>query len=184
MSVLSDKQKEKFAALAEKEEKRLFSLCFYMLHSRADAEDCVQEALLKAYRHFGRLRDDSGFAPWLSRIAINCCHDLLRKKSRRDLSLDGLEEEGRTIPDTGPDAYARLEKKERLLILRQTLAELNEKDRAILILREIQGRDYREIAEVLHLNEGTVKSRLNRARNRLKAALKKKSELFSGLTVI
>ncbi len=184
MSLLNDEQKERFTALAAAEEQRLYGLCYYMLHSRQDAEDCVQEALLKAYRHFGRLRSSEGFAPWVNRIAINCCHDLMRRKKQKTVSMEGLEEQGLLIPDDGPDAYTRLEKAERLRLLREALEELNEQDRAILILRDIQGRDYRDIARTLRLKEGTVKSRLNRARAKLKAVLMKKSELFSGGHVI
>ena len=73
---------------------------------------------------------------------------------------------------------------ERLNLLRETLAALPEQDRAILILRDIQGREYREIAGILRIREGTVKSRLNRARARLKAALSKKAELFDPSAVI
>ena len=181
---LSDAQKRRFEELAAREEGRLYSLCFYMLKNRADAEDCAQDALLKAYRHFGRLRDDSGFAPWVSRIAINCCHDLLRRKDRKNISLEQLEEEGHYLPDSGMTAYQRLERNERLNLLRETLAALPEQDRAILILRDIQGREYREIAGILRIREGTVKSRLNRARARLKAALSKKAELFDPSAVI
>ena len=144
----------------------------------------MQDALLKAYRHFGRLRDAEGFAPWVSRIAINCCHDLMRRKKQKTVSMEGLEEQGYSIPDDGPDAYARLEKAERLRLLREALKDLSEQDRAILILRDIQGRDYRDISRTLRLKEGTVKSRLNRARARLKAVLLKKSELFSDSHVI
>lgn len=177
-------QKEKFGELAVQEEKRLYSLCFYMLHNRADAEDCAQEAILKAYTHIGRLKDEKGFAPWITRIAINCCRDLLRKKHRTFLSLEGLEEQGKTIPDEGPDAYLQLEKAERQRLLREALKILPAQDREILILRDIQGRDYREIGVILRLREGTVKSRLNRARNKLKAVLQNETELFPDRRVI
>lgn len=184
MSIFGDRRKEKFEELAAGEEKRLYSLCFYMLRNRADAEDCAQEAILKAYIHFDRLKNDQGFAPWITRIAINCCRDLLRKKYRTELSLEGLEEQGRSIPDEGPDAYQQLEKAERLRLLREALLALPAQDREILILRDIQGRDYREIGTILRLREGTVKSRLNRARNKLKAVLLSRTELFSDQRVI
>ena len=111
------------------------------------------------------------------------CTDALRKR-RPVSSLDAMREETNfDLPDTGPTAYARLEQKERLRLLREGLAQLPEDMRQIIVLRDMRGMSYDEIAEGLSLPLGTVKSRVNRAREKLSAILQKSSELFSSHSV-
>ena len=174
---------DRFERLAEENERQVYSVCFHMMGSREDAQDCAQETMLRAFRSFDSFRGDAAFSTWITRIALNVCTDALRK--RRDaVSLDALrEEQGFDVPDSAPAAYARLEEKERLRLLREGLSLLPPDMREMIVLRDIQGKSYEEIGEILHVPLGTVKSRVSRAREKLAAILKKTSELFSSSSV-
>ena len=174
---------EQFERLASEEERRVYAVCFHMMGSREDAEDCAQETMLRAFRAFSSFRRDAAFSTWITRIAMNVCVDALRK--RKDaLSLDALQEEqGFDVRDESPGVYAQLEQKERMRLLREGLQSLPPDMRKVIVLRDVQGRDYEEIAGILDLPQGTVKSRISRARNKLCEILKKSSELFSSQSV-
>ena len=103
------KKAERFERLAAESERQVYSVCFHMMGSREDAQDCAQEAMLRAFRAFDTFRQDASFSTWITRIAMNVCTDALRK--RRDaVSLDALrEDQGFDVPDAAPTAYARLE---------------------------------------------------------------------------
>lgn len=170
---------EQFEELAAREEKRVYAACYHMMGNREDAMDCAQETMLRAFRAFSSFRGDAAFGTWITRIAMNVCKDELRK--RRDaVSLDAMREDtGYEIRDESPGAYAKLEQKERMRLLREGLSLLPEDMRRMIVLRDVQGRSYDEIAEILDLSLGTVKSRISRAREKLALILRKSSELFS-----
>ncbi len=174
---------EEFEALAAPEEKRVYGICYHMMGNREDALDCAQEAMLRAFRAFETFRQDARFSTWLSRIATNVCLDALRK--RRDVvSLEAArEEKGFDPPDPTPGAYARLEEKERRRLLRQAMEQLPLEMRQVIVLREMEGMAYDEIAQALNLPLGTVKSKVSRAREKLCAILQTSSELFSSQSV-
>jgi len=174
---------EEFEALAAREEKRVYAACYHMMGNREDAMDCAQETMLRAFRAFSSFRGDAAFGTWITRIAMNVCTDELRK--RRDaVSLDAMrEDKGFEIRDESPGAYARLEQKERMRLLREGMALLPEDMRRMIVLRDVQGRSYEEIARILELSLGTVKSRISRAREKLALILRKSSELFSDRSV-
>ena len=174
---------EQFERLAGEHERQVYAVCYHMMGSREDAQDCAQETMLRAFRAFGSFRQDASFSTWITRIAMNVCTDALRK--RRDaVSLDALREEhGFDAPDAAPTAYARLEEKERLRLLREGLSLLPTDMRQMIVLRDMQGKSYEEIGEILDVPLGTVKSRVSRAREKLSMILKKSSELFSSSSV-
>lgn len=162
---------ERFEALAVQHERMLYLLCLRMMGSREDAEDCAQEALLRAYRAFDRFRGEAGAKTWLYRIAYNTCIDALRKR-QGTLSLEALGEAGFEPVETGlPQPGEALERRELRRQIEQALQALPPDQRAVMILRDFQQMPYNEIAAVLELNEGTVKSRLNRAREKVKNIL-------------
>ena len=177
------KKEERFECLAAESERQVYAVCFHMMGNREDAQDCAQEAMLRAFRAFGSFRQDASFSTWITRIAMNVCTDALRK--RRDaVSLDALREsQGFDVPDAAPTAYARLEERERLRLLREGLSLLPPDMRQMIVLRDMQGKSYEEIGEILELPLGTVKSRVSRAREKLSLILKKSSELFSSPSV-
>lgn len=184
LPLFSRKQKaEQFERLAAESERQVYAVCFHMMGSREDAADCAQEAMLRAFRAFDTFRRDASFSTWITRIAMNVCTDELRKR-KNDASLEAMREEaGFDPPDGAPTAYALLEKKERMRLLRQALDELPPDQKQMIILRDMRGMNYEEIADALSLPLGTVKSRINRAREKLSSRLKKSSELFSSASV-
>ena len=172
-------EKDQFERLAGESERQVYAVCYHMMGSREDAQDCAQETMLRAFKAFGSFRRDASFSTWITRIAMNVCTDALRKR-RSVASLDAMREETNfDLPDTSPTAYTRLEQKERMRLLREGLDELPEEMRQIIVLRDMRGMSYEEIAETLELPLGTVKSRVSRAREKLSGILQKSSELFS-----
>lgn len=154
-----------------------------MMGNHEDAQDCAQETMLRAYRAFDSFRRDAQFSTWATRIAMNVCTDALRKR-KEVYSLDMMREDtGFDVQDHGPGAYARLEEKERMRLLREGLAALPPEMRQMIVLRDVQGMAYDEVAAALDLPLGTVKSRISRAREKLSDFLKKSSELFSSQSV-
>ncbi len=177
------RETDSFERLASENERQVYALCFHMMGNREEAQDCAQEAMLRAFRAFGSFRAEASFSTWITRIAMNVCTDALRK--RRDaVSLDVLrEEQGFDVPDAAPTAYARLEEKERMRLLKEGLSQLPPDMRQMIVLRDMQGKSYEEIGEILQVPLGTVKSRVSRAREKLVKILKKSSELFSSPSV-
>lgn len=149
-----------------------------MLGNQQDAQDCAQETMLRAFRAFDSFRGEAAFGTWIIRIAINCCNDFLRKQ-KNVVSLDGLQEDaGFEAVDRGKGPYQTLEDKERMRLLHAALKQLKSEYRQLIVLRDMQGFSYEELAEALNLNLGTVKSRLSRARKELSEILQKHAELF------
>ncbi len=165
-----------FEDLVRTHEKTVYNLALRMTGNPQDAEDMAQEAFLKAYRSLPDFRGESKFSVWLYRIVSNVCLDHLRKQSRRPASSltredeDG-EEQQLEVPDESQSPERLLEQKLTREAVQRGLAELPEEQRQILLLREIRGMSYEEIAETLGLEAGTVKSRIFRARKRLSAFL-------------
>ncbi|MDD4796714.1 MAG: sigma-70 family RNA polymerase sigma factor [Eubacteriales bacterium] len=142
---------------------RIYALCLRMCGNDADAQDAVQEAMLKAWRHLGRFRGQSSFGTWLYRIALNACRDMLRRRKAPPASLEWMQEKGRQISQPGFEQRS-VERQ----TLQAALGRLSHGHRAIVVLREIEGLSYDEIAQTLRLPVGTVRSRLNRARAQLR----------------
>jgi RNA polymerase sigma-70 factor (ECF subfamily) len=138
-----------------------------------DALDMSQEAFIKAYTNIGSFRGESRFSVWLYRLTTNVCLDFLRSSSRRAHgSLTQIcddEEEAREleIPDERFTPHSMAERRELREAVRRNLEKLPPDYKAILILREIEALSYEELAETLGLQQGTVKSRLFRARKKL-----------------
>lgn len=168
-----------FGRLAERYQDRVFNVCLRIVGGRAAAEDLTQEAFLKAFASITRFDGRAAFYTWLYRIAVNLCMSAKRKGSRTSYSLDadrspadrraGRAGDGLTDPSCSPhDAAERREQHELVLA---ALAELDDDHRAVVILRDIESLDYAEIAEILKVPAGTVKSRLHRARLALRERL-------------
>lgn len=173
---------DRFEALAAQHESKVYRTCYHMLGNREDALDCAQEAMLRAFRAFSGFRGDAAFGTWIDRIAVNTCLDFIKKR-RKVVSLDAMREDGMEIKDQKIGAYATLERKERMEKLRDALKKLPDGMRAIIVMRDVRGMRYDEIGEALCLPEGTVKSRINRAREKLIKFLRKDAELFEGYPV-
>lgn len=160
-------------------EKRLYALCYRMAGEKEDAMDCTQEAMLRIWRALQSYRKEASFTTWIYRIATNTCLDVLRKKkSRPSISLDALMDSGFAVQDENADPEDYAISKARMLALQTGINSLKPDMRAALILRDIQGFSYEEVAVILATPLGTVKSRINRAREKLRSLLFQNSELF------
>ena len=155
-----------------------------------DALELSQEAFLNAWKGLGKFQGESSFATWLYRLTSNVCIDFLRKEKRRSalsmtISLDDEEEARQAeLPDERFSPHLEAERRERREALRAGLNTLSAEHRRVLILRELEGLSYGEIAQVLGLEEGTVKSRIARARLALRNYLKKQGNFFDSSTSI
>ncbi len=176
---------EAFSRLVETYENRILNYCYRMLGNRFDAEDATQEVFVKLYRFFGSYAGNSAFSTWLYKIASNVCLDMLRKSKRthkdtvsiHQYSTEG-EEFALPIEDSGPTPYQSAQMNEAQRALMEALEKLSEEQKKVIILRDIEGLSYEEIAEITGTAAGTVKSRINRARQALKKLLEKDKELF------
>ncbi len=165
-------EKEAFEELIRRHQHRVFAVAGGILRKREDVEDIAQQVFFKAYFSLRRFDQRAAFTTWLYKITVNECWDLLRKKKVRPLvyESDLSEEQARQVihsaekTNDGPDVSARLEARQRL---ERLLAGLEERDRLMLVLKEVEGFSIEEIAEVLDLNANTVKVRLFRARRRV-----------------
>jgi RNA polymerase sigma-70 factor (ECF subfamily) len=172
-----------FDDLMVRYEKKVYSLCYRMARDPDDAADLAQEAFIKVYRALPAFRGRSSFSTWLFRIVTNTCLDDRRHRGSRPslVSLDRTVDTGDgemtpELPGDGPDPPDCAEKAETQAEIRVLLALLPAEQRLVLVMRDMEGYSYEEIAEVLGLNIGTVKSRINRARARLREIYQKKEE--------
>ena len=164
--------KEAFEELIRRHQHRVFAVAGGILKRREDVEDIAQQVFVKAYFSLKRFDQRAALSTWLYKITVNECWDMLRKKKVRPLvyEADLSEEQARQVISSAekgkehPDISERLELRQRVDRL---LEGLDERDRLMLILKEVEGFSIEEIAEVLDLNANTVKVRLFRARRRV-----------------
>jgi RNA polymerase sigma-70 factor (ECF subfamily) len=159
-----------FGALVRKYQDRVYNLCRYMLQDPQNAQDAAQDVFLKAYRALKDFRPEASLYTWLYRIAVTTCRDYRRKARREVFRSTPLTED---LPSNEPFPEQIYESGEIAEAIQGALQKLPEKLRAAIVLREIEGLSYGEIAEVLHIAAGTVKSRIARARGQLQHLLKK-----------
>ena len=169
---------QRFMQLVAPLEKKVYFTCLRMMGNREDAEDCAQEALLKAYGAFSTFRGEARFSTWLYTLVMRICLDALRRR-KDDVSLDALREEGYEPAGEAAEAYLKLEQEERRAALIAALNTLPADFRAVMVLLDLQGLTCREVARVLDVPEGTVKSRASRARRALYRELSNNRELFA-----
>ncbi|MDI1342351.1 sigma-70 family RNA polymerase sigma factor [Polaromonas sp.] len=150
-----------FSELVARYQDRIYRFLVRLTRSEDDALDLTQETFLRAYQGLPRWRPDALYKTWLFRIARNLAFDLLRRHKR--VEFVALDEDAE-IADPAPGPDAALETSQRLRLLEAALLRLPVEHREILLLREIEEMSYEEIAVVLDLNPGTVKSRIARAR--------------------
>jgi RNA polymerase sigma-70 factor (ECF subfamily) len=170
--------REAFEELVRRHQHRVFAVAGGILRRREDVEDIAQQVFVKAFFSLKRFDQRAAFSTWLYKITVNECWDLLRKKKVRPLvyESDLSEEQARQVlscgekGSDGPDISDRLAARERV---ERLLKGLDERDKLMLILKEVEGFSIEEIAEVLNLNGNTVKVRLFRARRRVVIQAKK-----------
>lgn len=171
-----------FEELILKHEKIVYNVALRMMNHSEDARDISQDVFLKAYKNLANFDERSAFSTWLYRITHNTCIDEMRKrKGKHSYSLEEEmeSEEGsmqRQIADEGDTPEESLLREEEKGEILQALDTLSGEHKAAIILRDVKGLSYDEIAEILELSMGTVKSRISRARNQLKAEILKMRE--------
>ena len=166
-----------FGQLMEQNQNRIYSLALRMVGNPEDAADLTQEAFLSAWRNLEHFQGEAAFSTWLYRLTSNACIDFLRREKRKRsagtvLSLDDTEDgSSLDLPDYDSDPHRQLEQSEVQQAIADGMAALSEEHRKVLALRAISGLSYAEIADILGLEEGTVKSRIARARLALRKKL-------------
>ena len=175
-------QTDEFEKLVAAYEKQVYHIALKMTGNKEDAFDLSQDTFLKAYRSLGSFRGESSFGTWIYRLAANLCIDFLRKQQRRGkvVSLDDADDSGRPmeLSDLRFEPQSAMEKRELSMQIREGLEKLPPDQRFILILRDIEGLSYQEIADTLKMEPGTVKSRISRARARLAKLLTETGNFF------
>ncbi|MGE5560219.1 MAG: sigma-70 family RNA polymerase sigma factor [Chloroflexota bacterium] len=166
-----------FTELVNRYKDRVFNLALRMLHNRHDAEDLAQETFLNVYRAIASFHTDERFSTWIYKIASNLCIDRLRKRRYNSLSLDAPVQEGeelyRQIPDWSHAPEPIYEQSELREDVQAAIDQLPAKYRMIILLRHMQDMAYEEIAVIMDLPIGTVKTRLFRAREILRRHLER-----------
>jgi len=170
-----------FTQLVEQNQGRIYNLTLRMTGNPEDAADLTQEAFLSAWRALPDFQGNSSFATWLYRLASNASIDFIRRERRRRETApvipleysgdDGEERHTMELPDYRYSPEASMDRQELRSAIEQGLAALSEQHRTVLVLREIEGLSYGEIASALQVEEGTVKSRISRARIELRKLL-------------
>jgi RNA polymerase sigma-70 factor (ECF subfamily) len=176
---------EAFDLLMQHHETKVYNIAYRMLSHADDASDATQDIFIRAYHALPRFRGECAFSTWLYRIAVNTCLDTVRRRSRQQTVLESalVDEEEESdfvdnIPDAQPDPEKVLMQKEFQRIVHEAIQSLSETQRAVIVLYDLQGFSYEEVAQILHTSVGTIKSRLNRARLALKAKLEPWMEQF------
>ena len=166
-----------FEELIIEHESKVYNIAYRILNNEEDAKDLSQEVFIKAFNSLHKFREDSSFSTWLYRIAMNTCIDELRKrKGRESYSIDrDIQTDEGTIPREFQDKQLNPEEelmnKELASQIQWALNHLSETYKEVIILRDFQGFDYKQISQILGCSLGTVKSRISRARTELKTCL-------------
>ncbi len=168
-----------FSQIVRRYQDRVFGLCLRWLGERALAEEVAQDVFVALYRSLGRFRGESSLSTWIYRVSVNHCKNkrLYSSRRRRDRHepIEGRERDDappRELPAGGRGTEAGVEQSQAQRLVHEALEAISEEHRQVIILRDIQDLDYHEIAEILELPRGTVKSRLHRARTELARVLR------------
>jgi RNA polymerase sigma-70 factor (ECF subfamily) len=173
--------KRAFKVLMQRYQRKVYAVAFGFLRNQEDALDVVQESFIKVHRYIAKFEGNSSFYTWLYRIVANLCIDQLRKAKRhRDVEFDdGLRHDGKdeSPSDLLPhfshlgDPVDMLRRKEILAAVEASLEHLSDKHRAVIVMRELQGMSYEEMAQAMKCSKGTIMSRLFHARRNMQRLL-------------
>jgi RNA polymerase sigma-70 factor (ECF subfamily) len=162
-----------FNRLVLRHKDRVYGLCLRLLSGEAaEAEDAAQEAFVRGYRGLREFRMESKFSTWMYRIAVNVCKNKMASRSWREARLGIDLDTADATQASSPTPSQLLDAKTRKTRIESAIARLPDEQRELVVLRDVEGRSYEEIAAATGLNPGTVKSRLNRGRAQLREWLK------------
>lgn len=159
---------DSFNDLVGKYERPAYNLAYRMVGNAADAADLTQEIFVRLHRNVKSFRGDSAFSTWFYRLATNCCTDWLRKEARRPPTQEIQET---LVADGGAGPGRLFEQSETKALIQEALSALPEEQRMAIVLHDLQGYSYEEIAAIAEVPVGTIKSRLSRARFKLARSL-------------
>jgi RNA polymerase sigma-70 factor, ECF subfamily len=170
-----------FASIMSRHQSKIFAAAMGLLHNHADAEEITQDTFVRAYRAFAKFRGDSSVATWLHRIAVNLARNrywyFFRRRRHATLSLDAaLGDDGESkisdlLSTAEPDPSQESSRNEFVTAVETCMEKLEPTHKRILTMRTVLDQSYEEIAAILGINVGTVKSRIARARERLRSRL-------------
>jgi|AGTN01.3.fsa_nt_gi RNA polymerase sigma factor, sigma-70 family len=172
-----------FKSLVRRYQNRIFNVSVRMLGNVEEAEEVVQDTFLKMHQSLDKFRNQSTFAAWLFRIAYNLCVDAMRSRRRKGITMipittqSSMNEETETespyhqIKDDRPDPAEKLDNWERTKLVLDSLDQLPENQKSVLVLADMEGFSYQEISEIVGANVGTVRSRVHYGRLKLKELL-------------
>ncbi|MCX4245937.1 RNA polymerase sigma factor [Paraliomyxa miuraensis] len=177
-----------FQALYQRYERKVFSVAYGFLRNQEDALDVLQEAFIKVHRYLPNFEGQSSFYTWLYRIVANLCIDHLRRSGRkRDVEFDDRLRHDRHTETVGTagtitamgDPSAAVKNKEILAAVQDSLGRLSDKHRAVIVMRELQGLSYADMAKAMNCSKGTIMSRLFHARRNMQKLLSERLEYIS-----
>lgn len=163
-----------FAELVTRYQDRLYNVVYHIVNDREDASDIVQETFLQSYTNLSRFRMSSRFYTWIYRIAFNISIGTLRQKKRKVSMEQIMEDYGECIAAKGESPEHKITREESSKLLWEAINRLPEEYKTPLVLREMEDASYDDIAEILHVPVGTVRSRLHRARIALKEIIERR----------
>ena len=161
---------EAFEQIIRQHERRVFRTALRLLRRVEDAEDAAQEVYLRLYKHLRRLRQDQDIMPWLYRVTVNVCHDTNRRRESAVLSIESPERPDLEPRDPAPNPYRQAAEAEEWRAMTRALDALPEKQRASIVLRDLEGLPEESVAEILGIAQATVRTHVCRARLRLREA--------------
>ena len=172
-----------FDLLVKEHYTRVYNTAFRMLGDADRAADATQAAFVRAFSSLRSFRGEASFSTWLYRIVVNVCLDELRDAAKQPVGLTFVsgeddEPQERSLPDEQADPAGEATRHERQALVHEALQQLAPEQRMVLVLYDLSGLSYQEAARALEIPVGTMKSRLNRARNALKEVLRPHLELF------
>ena len=175
--------RDAFDELVKMYQNKVVNIAYGMLSDSDDALDAAQEVFIKVYRGLDSFQEKSSFSTWIYRICANVCNDSLRKRQRRGITVsiendDDGDNNISEIPSDTPTPEENVMMNERQRAVREAINNLSDEYREIIVYSDINQLSYDEISKVLKCPVGTIKSRLNRARNALRKILSEKRELF------
>lgn len=178
-------KREAFDVLVEVHYRGVYNTAYRMLGASSAASDATQAVFVRVWEALSSFRGDATFRTWLYRITMNVCLDEIRRRKKEPLSLTEDDDEGepageRDMPDHSDEPARTTEQRELQRLVQDAIVRLPEDFRTVIVLYDLRGLSYQEISETLEIPLGTVKSRLNRARQALREEIAPFAELFDG----
>ncbi|MFO8081955.1 MAG: sigma-70 family RNA polymerase sigma factor [Armatimonadota bacterium] len=174
---------EAFDCLVEAHYRSVYNTAYRMLRTPSAASDATQATFVRVWEALSSFRGDASFSTWLYRITMNVCLDELRRNKNQPLSLTVEDDDGepsgeRDMPDFSDEPASTAEQRQLQELVHEAIGRLSDDFRAVIVLYDIRGLSYQEISDALEIPLGTVKSRLNRARQALREEMEPWAELF------